>query len=101
MVQQHAYFFQHDPANRPTINEILKDDFMTIGYMPPRLPTSCLTMAPRFDTKPNASLIARRGPLLELNKDVRGEPGTPMKKEGNDGGVPKDCYLSGNISVMK
>jgi polo-like kinase 1 len=45
--------FQNDPEKRPTISQILTDDFMTMGYLPPRLPTSCLTMAPRFDTKPN------------------------------------------------
>lgn len=28
---------------------MLADDFMTLGYLPPRLPLSCLTMAPRFD----------------------------------------------------
>ena len=40
---------------------------MTQGYMPNRLPPSCLTMAPRFDTK--MSQIARRGPLQEINKE--------------------------------
>ena len=29
------------------IMTILQDDFMTMGYLPPRLPVSCLTMAPR------------------------------------------------------
>jgi polo-like kinase 1 len=40
---------------------------MINGYMPSRLPTSCLTMAPRFDTK--VAQIARRGPLQEINKE--------------------------------
>ena len=48
---------------------------MTQGYMPNRLPPSCLTMAPRFDTK--MSQIARRGPLQEINK----EPGIKTKHE--------------------
>jgi len=63
--------------------------------MPPRLPTSCLTMAPRFDTKNNESLIARRNPLLEVNQD-RGSTGQgaaknePLRSESG----PNDCYLS-------
>jgi polo-like kinase 1 len=40
---------------------------MTMGYLPPRLPASCLSMAPRFDTKHNASIVARRNPLSEVN----------------------------------
>ena len=43
---------------------------MTMGYMPSKLPASVLTMAPRFDTKLNASLIARRVPLTEYNQVV-------------------------------
>ena len=39
---------QHEPSKRPSVSSALKDDFMTMGYMPPRLPVSCLTMAPRF-----------------------------------------------------
>lgn len=62
---------QHDPERRPNVREILKDDFMTKGYLPQKLPVSCLTMAPRFDTKTNVNLIAQRGPLTELNKDMR------------------------------
>ena len=38
---------QHEPTKRPSVAEILKDDFMTMGFLPTRLPVSCLTMAPR------------------------------------------------------
>ena len=41
---------QHEPASRPSVDEILRDDFMTMGFLPTRLPVSCLTMAPRFET---------------------------------------------------
>jgi len=87
---------QHDPAKRPSVAEILRDDFMTMGYLPPRLPVSCLTMAPRFDTKNNASLIARRTPLMEVNKEPgMGSQGSLSRKDSarNDAG-PSDCYLS-------
>jgi hypothetical protein len=46
---------------------------MTMGYLPPRLPVSCLSMAPRFDTKHNASIVARRNPLTELNAQSQAE----------------------------
>ena len=64
--------FQYDPARRPTLEEILKDDFMTMGFLPSRLPVSCLTVAPTLDTLMNASLIAGRMPHIEVNT----QPGT-------------------------
>jgi len=86
---------QHEPTKRPSVAEILKDDFMTMGFLPTRLPVSCLTMAPRFDTKMNASLIARRTPLMEVNS----QPGAGSTMERKDsakdsGGAPSDCYLA-------
>lgn len=36
------------PSQRPNIHEVAKFDFFLKGYMPNRLPTSCLTMAPKF-----------------------------------------------------
>jgi len=87
---------QHEPAKRPSVAEILRDEFMTMGYLPPRLPVSCLTMAPRFDTKNNASLIARRTPLMEVNNGPNlGSQGSLSRKDSarNEAG-PSDCYLS-------
>merc|ERR1719427_1688274 len=84
---------QHDPTKRPSVAEMLRDDFMTMGYLPPRLPVSCLTMAPRFDTKNNASLIARRTPLMEVNKEPGGgSQGSLSRKDSarNEAG-PSDC----------
>ena len=37
---------QSDPSKRPSVDEMLEDEFMTTGYMPKRLPVSCLTKAP-------------------------------------------------------
>jgi len=85
---------QHDPMKRPSVAEILKDDFFSMGYLPPRLPVSCLTMAPRFDTKDN--VIARRTPLMEVNKQPgTGSQGSLSRKDSarNEAG-PSDCYLS-------
>jgi len=55
-----------DPATRPTTTDILSDPFMTVGYMPSRLPQSCLTTAPHFKKALGTSSISRR-PLSEVN----------------------------------
>merc|ERR1719342_954685 len=87
---------QHEPAKRPSVAEILKDDFMTMGYLPHRLPVSCLTMAPRFDTKANTSLIATRKPLTEVNSGTHlGTQGSLSRKDSvKSDAPPSDCYLS-------
>ncbi|KAL6738730.1 hypothetical protein Aduo_012246 [Ancylostoma duodenale] len=38
-----------DPAKRPTVKQVLAHDFFRSGFMPTRLPLSCLTMAPKFN----------------------------------------------------
>jgi len=81
---------QSDPMKRPTVKEILKDDFMTMGYLPSSLPLSVLSMTPRFDTRLNASLIARRAPLAENNQLTS----SPQKKEGGKSeSGSNDCHL--------
>ncbi|CAC5396028.1 PLK2 [Mytilus coruscus] len=39
---------RHDPDQRPTVEELLSDDFFTSGFMPKSLPTSCCTNTPKF-----------------------------------------------------
>jgi len=95
---------QHDPIKRPSVKEILRDDFMTMGFNPQRLPVSCLTMAPRFDTKNNASLIARRTPLMEVNKleSGVGSMGSMARKDSaRSEGSPSDSYLSDLHAQLK
>ncbi|XP_060840506.1 serine/threonine-protein kinase PLK1-like [Rhopalosiphum padi] len=58
---------QFDPKKRPLVSEIMKADFFTTGYMPKKLPPSCLTMAPRFDSIKYRESISNRRPLIELN----------------------------------
>jgi len=60
---------QADPLSRPNVDQVLSDDFMTLGYMPSRLPLSCLTMPPRFDARINNSNINARRPLGEVNRE--------------------------------
>ncbi|XP_042336604.1 serine/threonine-protein kinase PLK1 [Sceloporus undulatus] len=57
-----------DPAARPTIDELLNDEFFTTGYTPARLPTTCLTMPPRFSLAPNGLDPSGRKPLTVVNK---------------------------------
>uniref|UniRef100_A0A0N5BQG7 Serine/threonine-protein kinase PLK n=1 Tax=Strongyloides papillosus TaxID=174720 RepID=A0A0N5BQG7_STREA len=45
------YLLHSDPAQRPHATEIFKYNFFN-GFVPPRLPTSCLTMAPKFCNSP-------------------------------------------------
>ncbi|XP_061685671.1 serine/threonine-protein kinase PLK1-like [Syngnathoides biaculeatus] len=78
-----------DPAQRPTIAQMLSDDFFTSGYIPSRLPTTCLTVAPRFSIAPStAAEMAQRQPLSALgnkgeseNAKVKGEPQMPRDAE--------------------
>ena len=42
---------------------------MTGGFLPARLPVSCLTMAPKYDQHKNLNLGSLRGPLTEINKE--------------------------------
>ncbi|KAK5984025.1 Serine/threonine-protein kinase PLK [Trichostrongylus colubriformis] len=47
-----------DPAKRPTVKQVLAHDFFRSGYMPTRLPISCLTMAPKFNRHSEIGLPA-------------------------------------------
>uniref|UniRef100_A0AAQ6ADL7 Serine/threonine-protein kinase PLK n=1 Tax=Amphiprion ocellaris TaxID=80972 RepID=A0AAQ6ADL7_AMPOC len=70
-----------DPAQRPTITELQADEFFTSGYTPLRLPTTCLTVPPRFSIAPStATELSQRRPLTAINNkgtekvDVKDEP---------------------------
>lgn len=64
---------QTDPTARPTIHELLNDEFFTSGYIPARLPITCLTIPPRFSIAPSSLDPSSRKPLTVLNK---GKPGS-------------------------
>merc|ERR1719259_262680 len=90
------------PLAKNLIQKLLQDDFMTMGYLPPRLPVSCLTMAPRFDSKPNQSLIARRTPLMEVNHETGGSQGSMTRKDSvKSASGSMDHYLSDLYSQLK
>ncbi|XP_033751628.1 serine/threonine-protein kinase PLK1-like isoform X1 [Pecten maximus] len=90
-----------DPTDRPNMEKMLDDEFFTCGYLPSRLPTSCLTMAPRFDTLAKSESLSRR-PLHEINragKDPNTRPTTAlpemMKKDEKRPEVSEDDDVGG------
>uniref|UniRef100_A0A915B2S8 Serine/threonine-protein kinase PLK n=2 Tax=Parascaris univalens TaxID=6257 RepID=A0A915B2S8_PARUN len=110
-----------DPSARPNIHEVAQFDFFTKGYLPSRLPTSCLTMAPKFQPSQLVQLERRvvdgararnaLSPRQQARQDMLAAPlralttvpetqAVSMKRapeERNDpacGDVPSDCYLS-------
>ncbi|XP_041063080.1 serine/threonine-protein kinase PLK1 isoform X1 [Carcharodon carcharias] len=85
-----------DPSARPNIHELLNDEFFTSGYLPVRLPTTCLTMAPRFSLAPGGIDSSMRRPLTELNKDVPAgdKPGKSEDGVAREVGECNDFYLS-------
>lgn len=74
---------QTDPTARPTIHELLSDEFFTSGYIPARLPITCLTIPPRFSIAPSSLDPSNRKPLSVLNKGKTrpGQTQTPPPKE--------------------
>lgn len=57
-----------DPSQRPTVAELQADEFFTSGYVPSRLPTTCLTVPPRFSMGPTTAMeLNQRRPLTAIN----------------------------------
>ncbi|KAM3864627.1 serine/threonine-protein kinase PLK1 [Diretmus argenteus] len=83
-----------DPAQRPTIAELTTDEFFTSGYVPIRLPTTCLTVPPRFSIAPSTAMEQRR-PLTLLNN--KGTDKVEMKDEPQREPEPSD---SNHLSDM-
>ncbi|XP_069838197.1 serine/threonine-protein kinase PLK1 [Dendropsophus ebraccatus] len=87
-----------DPTTRPTIDELLTDEFFTSGHIPNRLPTTCLTVPPRFSIAPSTIDPSFRKPLTAINK---GQDSPMVEKPAKDEEMvppefaePADCYLS-------
>ncbi|KAK7813016.1 hypothetical protein U0070_021775 [Myodes glareolus] len=89
---------QTDPTARPTIHELLDDEFFTSGYVPARLPVTCLTIPPRFSIAPSSLDPSSRKPLTVLNKGIENslpdrtrEKEEPVVREANEA---IECHLS-------
>ncbi|KAH1183818.1 serine/threonine-protein kinase PLK1 [Mauremys mutica] len=94
-----------DPATRPTIDELLNDEFFTSGYIPSRLPTTCLTIPPRFSIAPSGFDPSGRKPLTALNKGLD-SPALDKAHEKEDEaalqelGEPVDCHLADMLQQL-
>uniref|UniRef100_A0A8C5Q468 Serine/threonine-protein kinase PLK n=1 Tax=Leptobrachium leishanense TaxID=445787 RepID=A0A8C5Q468_9ANUR len=94
-----------DPTTRPTIDELLNDEFFTTGYIPSRLPTTCLTVPPRFSIAPSSIDPNFRKPLTAINKGQDSpleKPTTPKEEEMQQPECqePADCYLSDMLTQL-
>jgi len=70
-----------NPSIRPTVCDLIKDQFFTKGYTPLSLPTSCLVMAPTLDVVQQASVVQKE-PLKHLNIcNTSKSPNTDMFQE--------------------
>ncbi|XP_069545499.1 serine/threonine-protein kinase PLK1 [Brachyistius frenatus] len=83
-----------DPAQRPTIAELEADEFFTSGYIPVRLPTTCLTVPPRFSIAPStATELGQRRPLVAINNNA-GTEKADLKDEAMQREIePAECHL--------
>lgn len=83
-----------EPAQRPTIAELEVDEYFTTGYIPVRLPTTCLTVPPRFSIAPNTSTeLSQRRPLTAINNQA-GTEHVGMKEEHMQREPePAECHI--------
>lgn len=90
-----------DPTQRPTIAELQTDEFFTSGYIPLRLPTTCLTVPPRFSIAPStAAELSQRRPLTALNN--KGMDKVEVKEELVQRETePADCHLKDMLQQLK
>ncbi|KAJ8413535.1 hypothetical protein AAFF_G00080420 [Aldrovandia affinis] len=95
-----------DPTLRPTIGDLLTDEFFTSGYIPLRLPTTCLTVPPRFSIAPSSLDPSQRRPLTALNKGTE----SPIEKVGKmdqkeepqpgEGAEAVNCHLTDMLQQL-
>ncbi|KAF3687912.1 Serine/threonine-protein kinase PLK1 [Channa argus] len=90
-----------DPAQRPTVAELLTDEFFTSGYTPTRLPTTCLTVPPRFSIAPSsAAELGQRRPLTAINNKA-GTEKVDMKEEPvQREAEPPECHLKNMLQQL-
>lgn len=83
-----------EPSQRPTIAELEVDEYFTTGYIPVRLPTTCLTVPPRFSIAPTtATELSQRRPLTAINNQA-GTENVGMKDEHMQREPePAECHI--------
>ncbi|CAL1287406.1 unnamed protein product [Larinioides sclopetarius] len=106
-----------DPDMRPSSDAILLDEFLTSGYIPSRLPTSCLTMQPRFSHNMSlceVSKISSRPPLVDTINVPKAIPEKPLVNAEmemavakidevfkNQSSMPKDYHLGDLLQMLE
>jgi len=112
---------QAEPASRPSMDQILDDEFFHSGCLPAGLPTSCLTMAPRFDQlkqldlprKPlvdindgqgsrfagNAAVFVKDGEVSRVEEPMQ-EDSAARRVDTVEQPQPADCYLSELYDIL-
>uniref|UniRef100_A0A3P9M3V1 Serine/threonine-protein kinase PLK n=1 Tax=Oryzias latipes TaxID=8090 RepID=A0A3P9M3V1_ORYLA len=87
-----------DPAQRPTITDLQTDEFFTSGYVPLRLPTTCLTVPPRFSIAPSmAAELNQRRPLTAINNKGKKPNNCPKLVQEAE---PEECYLKDMLQQL-
>jgi len=76
--------FVKGPSIRPTVNDLIQEQFFTRGYTLPSLPTSCLLMAPHFGVTEQTFAI-KREPLTQLN--ICNTPNSPKRPTSHEQNV--------------
>ncbi|GFQ74331.1 hypothetical protein TNCT_60361 [Trichonephila clavata] len=103
-----------DPEMRPNSDTILEDYFLTSGYIPSRLPTSCLTMQPRFSHNMSVCEVSKiiRNVLtdtLNVPKTIKEKPIATAEEIAaakiddifkNQSCMPKDYHLGDLIRML-
>ncbi|XP_062311205.1 serine/threonine-protein kinase PLK1 [Osmerus eperlanus] len=90
-----------EPTQRPTVAELQADEFFTGGYVPLRLPTTCLTVPPRFSIAPSSLEAGLRRPLTAVNSKG-GTEKVEQKEEPLQREVPEptSCHLSDMLQQL-
>jgi len=92
---------QPDPNSRPTMGQILDDEFFHCGYCPPRLPTTCLSMPPRFDRDlPNNMLSANQLLTNVIPNGMMCNPQNGSSQPGVNNQILNGLNGNGNVGGM-
>ncbi|KAM9856497.1 serine/threonine-protein kinase PLK1 [Aulostomus maculatus] len=90
-----------DPTQRPTIAEMQTDEFFASGYIPSRLPTTCLTVPPRFSIAPSsAAELSQRRPLTAINNKAGTEKMEAKDEPAQREPQPSECHLKDMLQQL-
>ncbi|XP_037327871.2 serine/threonine-protein kinase PLK1 [Pungitius pungitius] len=83
-----------EPSQRPTIGELQADEYFSTGYIPLHLPTTCLTVPPRFSIAPStAAEPSPRRPLTAINNKAGTEKADAKDEQAQREPEATECHL--------